>query len=71
MSDMEEFHAAMKPLTKANVATVMATLEALLEALPAAAKDDKDASLRHDIEVLLAGYKAGTPRQRPKPPVTD
>lgn len=71
MSDMQEIRAVMKPLTKANVATVMAQLEALLDALPADTASDTDTRLRHDIEVLLAGYKAGTPRQRPRPPVTD
>lgn len=71
MSDMQQIQAAMGPLTKANVAEVMAQLEALLEALPADSSSDTDARLRHDIEVLLAGYKAGTPRQRPRPPATN
>ncbi|WP_183044391.1 hypothetical protein [Pseudarthrobacter phenanthrenivorans] len=56
---MQEIGAVMKPLTRANIATVMAQLEAVLEALPADASSDTDARLRHDIEVLLAGYKAG------------
>ncbi|MEQ4518253.1 hypothetical protein ABLI39_02660 [Pseudarthrobacter sp. B907] len=68
---MQEIQSALSPLTKAHVATVMAQLEALLEALPTDASSDKDARLRHDIEVLLAGYKAGAPRRRPKPPATD
>lgn len=71
MSDMQQIQAALAPLTKANVAEVMAQLEALLEALPADTSSDSDARLRHDIEVLLAGYKAGTPRHRPRPPETD
>lgn len=71
MSDLQEIQAAISPLTKAGVATVMAQLEALLETLPADASSDTDARLRHDIEVLLAGYKAGAPRQRPRPPATD
>jgi hypothetical protein len=71
MSELEQIQAVMKPLTKAKVAEVMAQLEGLLEALPADATSDTDKRLRHDIEVLLAGYKAGTPRQRPRPPVTD
>ncbi|MCX2747166.1 hypothetical protein OOZ51_04970 [Arthrobacter sp. MI7-26] len=71
MSEMQGIQAAMAPLTKANVAEVMAQLEALLEALPADTSSDTDARLRHDIEVLLAGYKAGTPRQRPRTPATN
>ena len=61
---MEEIGAVMKPLTKAKVAEVMAQLEALLDALPADPSSDTDARLRHDIEVLLAGYKAGTPKRK-------
>ncbi len=68
---MQQIQAAMAPLTKANVAQVMTQLEALLKTLPADMSSDTDARLRHDIEVLLAGYKAGTPRQRPRPPATD
>lgn len=63
-SEMQDVQAAMSGLTKANVAKVMTQLEALLEALPADTSSDTDARLRHDIEVLLAGYKAGAPRQR-------
>lgn len=71
MSDMQKIRAIMQPLPKATVADVMAQLEALLEALPPEPKDDTDARLRHDIEVLLAGYKAGAPRQRSKPQAAD
>jgi hypothetical protein len=71
MSELQKIQSAMSPLTKAHVATVMAQLEALLEALPADASNDNDARLRHDIEVLLAGYKAGAPRRRSTPPRTD
>lgn len=70
MSDLQKIQAAMSPLTKANVATVMAQLESILAALPADATSDSDARLRHDIEVLLAGYKAGTGR-RPRRPTSD
>lgn len=61
---MQDIQVALASLTKANVAKVMTQLEALLEALPADTSSDTDARLRHDIEVLLAGYKAGAPRQR-------
>lgn len=71
MTDMQQIQAAMAPLTKANVAEVMAKLGVLLEALPADPSSDTDARLRHDIEVLLAGYRAGAPRQRPRPPATN
>jgi len=64
MSGMQDIEAVMKPLTKAKVAEVMAQLEALLEALPADATSDTDKRLRHDIEVLLAGYRAGTPKRK-------
>jgi hypothetical protein len=64
---MQEIRAVMKPLTKANIATVMVQLEAVLSALPADAGSDTDARLRHDIEVLLAGYKASRASGRDAP----
>ncbi|MEZ2388225.1 hypothetical protein AB6813_01530 [bacterium RCC_150] len=70
MSVQQEIQAATADLTKANVAEVMTQLEALLEALPADTSSDTDARLRHDIEVLLAGYKAGAPRRRPRQQAT-
>lgn len=60
MSDVQQIREIMAPLPRATVADVMAQLEALLEALPADAENDRDSRLRHDIEVLLAGYKAAT-----------
>ena len=71
MMDMQEIQTVMEPLTKAKVAEVMAQLEALLDALPADPSSDTDARLRHDIEVLLAGYKAGTASRRPRRPASD
>lgn len=68
---MHQVQAAIGRLTKANVAEVMTQLEALLEALPADTASDTDARLRHDIEVLLTGYKAGTPCHRTRPPATN
>lgn len=70
MSELREIQAATANLTKANMADVMAQIEALLEALPADTASDTDARLRHDLEVLLAGYKAGTPSRRPRPRMT-
>lgn len=67
MSDLQDIQAAIGPLTKADIATVMAQLEAVLSALPADASSDTDARLRHDIEVLLAGYKAGRASGRGAP----
>lgn len=64
-----EIQASISGMTRTNVARVMAQLEALLEALPADTSSDSDARLRHDIEVLLAGYKAGTPSRRLRPPM--
>jgi uncharacterized iron-regulated protein len=67
MSDLQEIQAAIGPLTKADVATVMVQLEAVLSALPADAASDTDARLRHDMEVLLAGYNASRASGRGAP----
>ncbi|MGM7774791.1 hypothetical protein ACSVHC_02030 [Arthrobacter sp. KNU-44] len=62
---MEGIQSATSGLTKAKVAEVMGQLEALA----ADPSSDMDARLRHDIEVLLAGYKAGKPSRRLQPPM--